>query len=164
MARGITESDVWAASDALLLEGARPTIERVRKKIGRGSPNSVSPHLDTWFKNLGRRLKDPGVFPTPASLPDAVEQAARHFWETARAESRRDFDQRLKDGMAAAVANVESEKERAGQATAAAFEAASKATHLHAELARCAELLHGERLARAEAEARLREVQARQQK
>ncbi|WP_196360993.1 DNA-binding protein, partial [Achromobacter xylosoxidans] len=42
MATGITEQDVWRAADALLLEGARPTIERVRQKIGRGSPNTVS--------------------------------------------------------------------------------------------------------------------------
>ncbi|WP_368859848.1 DNA-binding protein, partial [Escherichia coli] len=47
MATGITEVDVWRASDALLLEGARPTIERVRQKIGRGSPNTVSPHLES---------------------------------------------------------------------------------------------------------------------
>ena len=65
MARGITETDVWTASDALLLEGARPTIERVRQKIGRGSPNTVSPYLDTWFKSLGARIKDPGAFSTP---------------------------------------------------------------------------------------------------
>ena len=42
MSRGITENDVWQAADALLLEGARPTIERVRQKIGRGSPNRLA--------------------------------------------------------------------------------------------------------------------------
>ena len=34
--RGIQESDVFGAADALLAEGKRPTIERVRLKIGRG--------------------------------------------------------------------------------------------------------------------------------
>ena len=70
MARGITETDVWTASDSLLLEGARPTIERVRQKIGRGSPNTVSPYLDSWFKNLGGRIKDPGAFSAPQGVPD----------------------------------------------------------------------------------------------
>ena len=33
MASGITENDVWKAADALLLEGLRPTIERVRRTV-----------------------------------------------------------------------------------------------------------------------------------
>jgi transcriptional regulator with AAA-type ATPase domain len=40
----------------LLHEGPRPTIERVRQKIGRGSPNTVSPMLERWFASLGQRL------------------------------------------------------------------------------------------------------------
>lgn len=155
MARGIIESDVWTACDALLLEGARPTIERVRQKIGRGSPNTVSPYLDSWFKGLGARIKDPGAFSAPPELPDPVRQAARHFWEVAQAEARGDFDQRLQDGLAAAVANVEAEKERADLAQAAAFEAASKVAHRQAELLELARQLEQARLARAAAEARL---------
>ena len=69
---------------ALLLEGARPTIERVRQKLGRGSPNTVSPMLDTWFKHLGTRIKDPGAFSAPGSTPDPVHQAAKHLWEVAQ--------------------------------------------------------------------------------
>lgn len=88
MATGITENDVWTAADALLLEGARPTIERVRQKIGRGSPNTVSPHLETWFRALGARIKDPGAFAAPPAIPDPVTQAATHFWEAALAEAR----------------------------------------------------------------------------
>lgn len=157
MARGITENDVWTASDALLLEGARPTIERVRQKIGRGSPNTVSPYLDTWFKNLGGRIKDPGAFSAPPDLPDPVQQAAKHFWDMALAETRRDFDQRLREGMAAAVSNVEAGKERAKLAEAAAFEAISKVTHLHAELAVRTGQLEQERLARVQAQAQAQE-------
>lgn len=88
MATGITETDVWTAADALLLEGARPTIERVRLKIGRGSPNTVSPHLETWFRALGARIKDPGAFAAAPAIPDPITQAATHFWETALAEAR----------------------------------------------------------------------------
>ena len=54
--RAIQRDDVWAAADALLLEGKRPTIERVRQKIGRGSPNTVSPMLEEWFATLGPRM------------------------------------------------------------------------------------------------------------
>lgn len=160
MARGITENDVWQAADALLLEGARPTIERVRQKIGRGSPNTVSPFLETWFRHLGGRIKDPGAFAAPSDVPEPVLQAARHFWEAALAETRRDFDERLRDGMAAAVANVEAEKERAATAEAAAFEATSRATHLHAELVQLTASMEQELLARARAEAQRDEARA----
>ncbi|NZD48101.1 DNA-binding protein, partial [Sphaerotilus sulfidivorans] len=73
MSRGITEQDVWKAADVLLLEGARPTIERVRLKIGRGSPNTVSPHLESWFARLGARIADPQAFRAPdTDAPEPV--------------------------------------------------------------------------------------------
>lgn len=155
MPRGVTEQDVWQAADALLLEGERPTIERVRQKIGRGSPNTVSPLLDTWFKHLGGRIKDPGAFAAPPDVPEVVLQAAKHFWEAALAESRRDFDQRLRDGLAAAVANVEAEKERAAIADAAAFEASAKVARLQADVEQLQAHLSSEKLGRATAEAEL---------
>ncbi|CAB3926903.1 hypothetical protein LMG26858_05940 [Achromobacter anxifer] len=97
MATGISETDVWSAADALLLEGARPTIERVRQKIGRGSPNTVSPYLETWFRSLGARIKDPGAFSAPAAVPDPVAQAAAHFWEAALSEARTQQEQAYRD-------------------------------------------------------------------
>ncbi len=91
--RGIQEVDVFTAADALLAEGKRPTIERVRLKIGRGSPNTVSPMLERWFATLGERVV--GVKPAagkPAGkdsdgMPTSVRNAARLLWETARREA-----------------------------------------------------------------------------
>jgi chromosome segregation ATPase len=160
MPRGIQEQDVWQAADALLLEGARPTIERVRQKIGSGSPNTVSPFLETWFKHLGGRIKDPGAFAAPPDVPEPVLQAARHFWETALAQTRADFDERLRDGLASAVANVEAEKEKAAQAGAAAFEATAKATKLQGQLAEQGRLLDQAQQDLAAERARLDEVRA----
>lgn len=54
--RGVGESDVALAADALLREGFRPTIERIREKLGRGSPNTINPLLDQWWKGLAARL------------------------------------------------------------------------------------------------------------
>jgi hypothetical protein len=160
MPRGITEHDVWTACDALLLAGERPTIERVRQKIGRGSPNTVSPMLDAWFKGLGARITDPGAFAAAPGVPDTVLQAAKHFWEAALAVTRGDFDERLREGMAAAVANVEAEKERAATAEAAAYAAAAKLTRADAEMAERGALLERERAGRAADSARLEEAKA----
>lgn len=94
MPSGITQTDVWQAADALLMEGARPTIERIRQKVGRGSPNTVGPHLEAWFKSLGPRIKDPGAFSASPALPDPITQAARHLWETALATARAEQTER----------------------------------------------------------------------
>jgi hypothetical protein len=156
--RGVQREDVWAAADAVLLEGLKPTIERVRQRLGSGSPNTVGPLLEQWFKHLGRRIQDPGAFAAPSDVPDPVLQAAQHFWETALAQTRGDFEDRLRQGLADAVANVESEKERAEIAGAAAYETSAKVTRLKAELAEQGALLQQVREELAAERARLQEV------
>lgn len=89
--RGIQEPQVWAAADQLLAEGLRPTIERVRQKIGSGSPNTVSPMLERWFATLGKRLGGGGSGRSEEAedVPVALLQAARKLWDAARAEAVR---------------------------------------------------------------------------
>jgi Plasmid replication region DNA-binding N-term len=85
--RGITAGDVELAADALLREGERPTIEKIRAKIGRGSPNTINPLLDAWWKTLGLRL-DSG----PAALhrlPETVAHIAEALWMQALEEGKR---------------------------------------------------------------------------
>src|SRR6267378_927084 len=54
--RGVNLGDVSQAADALLRTGERPTVEKIRAAIGRGSPNTVGPLLDAWWKRLAGRL------------------------------------------------------------------------------------------------------------
>lgn len=85
--RGITGADIDRAADALLREGERPTIERIRARLGRGSPNTINPLLDAWWKRLAGRL-DAG----PAALhrlPESVLHAAEGLWMTALDDARR---------------------------------------------------------------------------
>jgi hypothetical protein len=85
--RGIASTDVDRAADALLREGERPTIERIRARLGRGSPNTINPLLDAWWKRLAGRL-DAG----PAALhrlPEPVLHAAEGLWMQTLDEARR---------------------------------------------------------------------------
>lgn len=83
--RGVQQEEVWAAADELIGEGLRPTIERVRQKIGRGSPNTVSPMLDAWFATLGSRLGVTDEKKVMAGeLPPPVRQAVAKLWEAAQ--------------------------------------------------------------------------------
>jgi hypothetical protein len=84
--RGTTQSDVSHAADALLRAGERPTIEKIRTKIGKGSPNTINPMLDAWWKTLAARL-DAG----PAALhrlPESIAHVAESLWMQALEEGR----------------------------------------------------------------------------
>lgn len=141
MPRGITESDVWTACDALLVSGSRPTIERVRQHLGRGSPNTVGPHLDTWFKGLGARIQDPAAFTAPSGVPDPVHAAASQLWEAAQAEARRHIEQRVAQGLAEAEARALASETRAQQAEAALQASAMTAQRVQEEVTRVAAAL-----------------------
>jgi hypothetical protein len=93
---GIRQSDVSHAADALLRLGVRPTVEKVRAKIGRGSPNTINPLLDAWWKTLSARL-DSG----PAALqrlPEPVAHVAEALWMQALEETRRRILIEQRDG------------------------------------------------------------------
>ncbi len=85
--RGVSARDVERSADALLRAGERPTIEKVREKLGTGSPNTINPLLDAWWKRLSARL-DAG----PAALhrlPESVAHVAEALWMQALDEGRR---------------------------------------------------------------------------
>lgn len=83
--RGIQYEDVAQAADALLQEGSRPTIERIRLRLGRGSPNTVSLMLEQWFGGLGQRLGGAGAAAKSqdSAVPAPVMQAAQALWSAA---------------------------------------------------------------------------------
>src|ERR1700736_6452980 len=78
----ISQADVFRAADELLLRGHRPTIDRVRMRLGRGSPNTINDHLDDWWAKLGSRLRDvPGhEFP---QLPERIARTLQQLWNEA---------------------------------------------------------------------------------
>ena len=93
--RGVQAEDVWAAADALVAEGLRPTIERVRQKIGRGSPNTVSPMLETWFSTLASRLGVDKSSDENETLPKALLQAMKQWWEMALLSGKEEAEQQV---------------------------------------------------------------------
>ncbi len=154
MPRGITEKDVFDACDALVLAGERPTIERVRQKIGRGSPNTVSPMLDAWFKALGRRLRDPGAFAPPPDIPEPVLQAAQNFWEVAQASARADIEQQVSERLAPMQAEVDRAQQAENLAHAERDAEAARINGVRRELADAGRQIEAERVAHAATAAR----------
>jgi hypothetical protein len=67
----LRESEFWDAADQLLVGGQWPTIDRLRKALGGGSPNTMGPRLDRWVAALGTRLAGMPP-PTPSESTDAL--------------------------------------------------------------------------------------------
>lgn len=80
MAVGVPEEAVFAAADAVLERGERPTVERVRQELGRGSPARVGALLDQWWVLLAQRLRGETRLP---ALPAEVSQAFVIVWQQA---------------------------------------------------------------------------------
>jgi uncharacterized coiled-coil protein SlyX len=81
-------------SGPLLRANERPTIEKIRIALGGGSPNTINPLLDTWWKRLSARL-DAG----PAALhrrPESVAHVAEALWMQALDEGRQRAQLELK--------------------------------------------------------------------
>lgn len=106
--RGVQQDEVWAAADALLAEQARPTIERVRQKLGRGSPNTVAPMLESWFASLGQRLGLAEAKPEEGGIPAPLRSAMTELWSAALLVSRKTCMEEL----AARQAEVDTERVR----------------------------------------------------
>ena len=110
--RGVQMDDVWAAADAVLNQGERPTIERVRQQLGRGSPNTVGPMLDSWYGSLAKRLLTPNkAFDSTQEpgeqLPGPVLRAAKTLWVRAV--------QHADDRATAAMAQAQAELDKRGE-------------------------------------------------
>jgi hypothetical protein len=70
---GIEQSEVDRAADELLTAGERPSVEKIRARVG-GSPNTIAPLLDAWWARLaGRIAAGPDAL---ARLPEPVALAA----------------------------------------------------------------------------------------
>jgi hypothetical protein len=112
--RGATVSyaEIERAARSLMAAGERPTVEAVRKTLGRGSPNHIATCMQTFWKNQAAlNAGDPiALTRLPPELADAAvaqwEQALRLSQQTATYEDsaarahleqlRRDTDARAR--------------------------------------------------------------------
>lgn len=130
----ITREQVFAAAWELATEGHRPTIERVRMRLGggvpRGSPNTVNAWLNEWWSQLALRLRDKPGAALP-SLPERVSATLEALWTEAltaaretheAAQSEREQLHAARECAVAQQAQDVAERERALSSRAGALE------------------------------------------
>lgn len=126
MATGVPENDVFAAADAVLARGERPTVERVRLELGRGSPARVGALLDQWWEQLASRLRGEARLP---GLPAEVAQAFVAIWQQATTLAEAVVEQ----SVAAQRQVLEAERERLAAFEDEARQASARYRHQAAE-------------------------------
>lgn len=90
MARpGIKYQEVAAAADSIIAEGDNPTIEKIRFKLGTGSPNTIHRHLTVW------RAASPIKQRRTPELPVELQVALVQEFERQAAEVRTDLEDKL---------------------------------------------------------------------
>jgi chromosome segregation ATPase len=92
MATGVPEAEVFAAADRVLARGERPTVERVRVELGRGSPSRIGQLLEQWWDVLAKRLAAETRLP---DLPKGIAEAFLSVWTGAIAQAEQAIEARV---------------------------------------------------------------------
>lgn len=168
----LTETDVASAADRILRKGQRPTIERLRAELGRGSPNALGPWLDLWYKGLALRL-DPEpqrATGSDGAFPPQLQELLAGVWQAAMAQASLAAETAIAERQheLQATAELLAQQRSAQEAREQAFE--QMRTHLMSELQQtrlqlddCRSALHAQEAARREEEARSAGLEAQLQ-
>lgn len=153
MGRGITETNVFEAADALVASGERPTVERIRAHLGTGSPNTVTRHLEAWWGGLGTRLQAQRASANLPQAPAEVASLASQWWDLAYAmavaAARAELDAEHaalsveRDAFATEVAARQAQLELALSSTGEAISARDASEQRLADMQLLIEQLHG---------------------
>ena len=86
MARtGITYEQVATVADALVGQGEKPSIQRIREQLGTGSPNTIHRHLKAWRATQAPAERQ--AVKLPDELASALAQEIERQASAARAEA-----------------------------------------------------------------------------
>lgn len=173
--KGVTALDVQRAADALLRRGQKPSIAAVREELGGGSPNTLAPLLERYWKGLGTRL--PAGPESLERVPESLARMTEALWLRSIDEAR-ERTKALLIGASPAQREVAALQAKVAELTAALAESRARSSELEAQLLaslrerlelrehmqQLTSLLTAEKELRAQerssAEARSREIQA----
>jgi hypothetical protein len=172
--KGVSALDVQRAADALLRRGQKPSIATVRERLGGGSPNTLAPLLEQYWKALGARL--PSGPESLERVPESLARMTEALWLRSLEEARERTKASL-IGASPSQREAAALQGRVTELTAALAESRARSSDLEAQLLKglrdrlelreriqqLTELLHAEQQMRVHErstdEARSREIQ-----
>jgi hypothetical protein len=129
--KGVSALDVQRAADALLRRGQKPSIATVREQLGGGSPNTLAPLLEQYWKALGSRV---------AAGPEALERVPESLARMTEALWLRSIDearQRAKASLAGTTPLERGQRvleDKVTELTAALAASRARASELESQL------------------------------
>jgi hypothetical protein len=84
--KGVSALDVQRAADTLLRLGQKPSIAAIREQLGGGSPNTLGPLLEKYWKSLGTRI--PGGPEALERVPESLARMTEALWLRSIDEAR----------------------------------------------------------------------------
>jgi hypothetical protein len=129
--KGVSALDVQRAADALLRRGQKPSIATVREQLGGGSPNTLAPLLEQYWKALGSRV---------AAGPEALERVPESLARMTEALWLRSLDEARQRARTSLAGTTPSERDRLAlegmvtELTAALAASRARASELESQL------------------------------
>jgi chromosome segregation ATPase len=84
--KGVSALDVQRAADTLLRLGQKPSIAALREQLGGGSPNTLGPLLEKYWKSLGHRI--PAGPEALERVPESLARLTEALWLRSLNEAR----------------------------------------------------------------------------
>jgi hypothetical protein len=84
--KGVSALDGQRAADTLLRLGQKPSIAALREQLGGGSPNTLGPLLEKYWKSLGTRI--PAGPESLERVPESLARMTEALWLRSIDEAR----------------------------------------------------------------------------
>ena len=107
-----TQEAIWAAADALVEAGERPTLAAVRRAVGGGSFTTISEAMTAWRAQQTALSAVPDPEPAPEAITRQVEALAAGVWAQALSLAHERL-QAEREALAAVRAEMERERAEA---------------------------------------------------
>ena len=87
--RSFTQDQFDAAVAELTAAGVRPTVRKLRQRLGSGSHETLGPMLAQW---RGARASEPASTPSPAAVQARATELAAAVWAVAQQQAAAELD------------------------------------------------------------------------
>jgi chromosome segregation ATPase len=129
--KGVSALDVQRAADTLLRLGRKPSIAALREQLGGGSPNTLGPLLEKYWKSLGTRI--PAGPKALERVPESLARLTEALWLRSIDEARERTKRSLIGAAPSQQALAEMEM-KVAELTATLAESRARGTEMETQL------------------------------